>query len=325
MDTDHIRHLVQQALDEFDDRPLGTSARRAYRVARLLGNTQVAHRLHLELRPALAAHDRVTAVAALYPHLSAEEVRARHNEEVERFIDGRVPARLKKLGDDAPSMHFGSIDELATLYEQAEKTVASAEAEGFFDVVKQGIETLADRREIIGRIRSVVFDYLVATEAQLEASDTVSQTLARHRYRVDMVLETVAPELRDQLQAALRAARAEGSEARSQVLTTCRRVIAAVADHLFPARDEPFVDADGKSRPVGQGQYRNRILAAYGSGDTAERSFGSAIADLATRLDRLDELAQKGVHADVSEDEMEFGLAQTYLLVGELMRLRDAR
>lgn len=41
------------------------------------------------------------------------------------------------------------------------------------------------------------------------------------------------------------------------------------------------------------------------------------------RLDRIDELAQIGVHAEVSYDEMQFGLAQTYLLVGELMSRRD--
>lgn len=50
-------------------------------------------------------------------------------------------------------------------------------------------------------------------------------------------------------------------------------------------------------------------------------AFASAMGDLATRLDRLDELTQKGVHAGVSVDEMEFGLAQTCLLVGEMMRV----
>lgn len=320
MDRDHIKHLVEQALDEFDDRSLGTCGRRAYRIARLLGNVEIAHRLELELKPSMAAHDRVTAVQALYPDLSYEEVHERHQSELERFIESRTPRRLARLGDDEPAMHFGSIDELAVMYDQSKHWYERAEAEGLMDAVHDGAQTLADRREIMDRIRAVVFDHLVQTETQLEVSDTVSHTLARHRSRVDALLETVAPELRDRLQAALRAAREGGGEARSQVLTTCRRVLEAVADHLFPARKEPFVGDDGVSRVVGLGNYRNRILAACSGPGAGDRAFNSAMADLTTRLDRLDELAQKGVHGEVSQDEMEFGLAQTYLLVGELMR-----
>jgi hypothetical protein len=272
----------------------------------------------------LAAHDRVAAVRALYPGLAYDEAGARHNVELERFLSSRTPRRLDHLGDDDKTIHFGSVDELAVLYDQAQHWLDAAEADGLTDVVLEGAAVLADRREIMDRIRAVVFDYLVRTETQLEASDTVSQTLARHRLRVDALLETVAPDLRDQLQAALRAAREGGGEARSQVLTTCRRVLVAVADHLFPASDEPFVGEDGVPRLVGPGNYRNRVLAACSGPGTEDRAFNSAIADLSTRLDRLDELAQKGVHRDVSQDEMEFGLAQTYLLVGELMRRRVA-
>jgi hypothetical protein len=38
------------------------------------------------------------------------------------------------------------------------------------------------------------------------------------------------------------------------------------------------------------------------------------------RLERLDDLAQKGVHDEVDEDEMEVGLVLTYLAAGELIR-----
>lgn len=210
MDRDHVRELVQQALDDFDDRSLGTSARRAYRIARLLGNVDIAHALQLELRPAVAAHDRATAAMALYPNLTYEEAQALHMVQVDRFLESRTPGRRKDLGDDAPKVLYGSIDELAIQYEQAQQYLVSSEAAGYWELVKDGIDLQTDRREVSDRIRAYVFDYLVRTETQLEVSDTVSQTLARHRSRVDALLETVAPGLRDQLQAALRAARAEG-------------------------------------------------------------------------------------------------------------------
>lgn len=62
MESDHLTELVRRALDHFDEQPLGTSTRRAYRIARLIGDVAVAHRLQLELRPSATVHDRITAV-----------------------------------------------------------------------------------------------------------------------------------------------------------------------------------------------------------------------------------------------------------------------
>src|SRR5712692_6077597 len=49
--TDRILDLVRRALDEFDDRPLEVSVRRTLRIATLLGETKIAVRLVLELKP----------------------------------------------------------------------------------------------------------------------------------------------------------------------------------------------------------------------------------------------------------------------------------
>ncbi len=320
MNDDHVAQLVRTALDQFEDRPLAASARGALRIASLLGNTEVAHRLHLESRPSLSVHDRTTAVMAMYPDLTYEQARHRHAEEVEHFIAARTPRRLADKDADSPAVFFGSIDELFALLDQGVRMVNLAEAADAWEVAADGRQTLADRREIIDRIRSFVFEYLVRTEAQLGLSDTVSATLSRHRSRVDQQLQAVAPDLRDKLQSALRAARGGDRESRSHVLTTCRRVLEAVADQAFPAREEPFVGTDGIAHPVKQNNYRNRLLAAYDQSRTADRAFGSTVADLMARLERLDDLAQKGVHDEVDEDEMEVGLVLTYLAAGELIR-----
>jgi len=143
--------------------------------------------------------------------------------------------------------------------------------------------------------------------------------LERHRQRVDNILEVAAPNLRDQLAAALRTAEAEGPEVRSPVLTTYRRLVEAVADHLFPASKIPHTGSDGKPHDVKQGNAVNRLIAHFESGSAAERAAAAAISELVSRLDRLSEVLSKGVHAEVTRQEMEFGLAQTYFLVGELI------
>ena len=45
--------------------------------------------------------------------------------------------------------------------------------------------------------------------------------------------------------------------------------------------------------------------------------------DFGTRIDRLYEFTNKGVHAEVSEFEVDQCVIQTYLLAGDLLRITD--
>jgi hypothetical protein len=318
MELDHVSRLVQVALDEFESVDLAISVRRAYRIARLRADAVSAHRLGLEMRPLGGAeNDRGNAVKLLYPDLPYLEVKARHDELVGVFLSSRTPNRVD--ADTDSTAILGSIAELAAGHENATLALEISRKGSDWATMSKVTENLRWRREIWERIKSFVFEYLVQTETQLELSDTVAASIAEHRREVDLKLAEIAPQLRDQLQAALRTARLDGAEARSQVLLTCRRVLEAIADQLYPATDVPYESKDGAKRQVGQNQYRNRILASVESSESTTRAMRAAVADLATRLDRLDELTQKGVHADVSVAEMEFGLVQTYFLAGELL------
>ena len=318
MPSGDLLDLVIEALDEFDAQPLDVTVRRAYRIARLRGDSDSAARLYLEMKPIGGSiSDRIQTVAEMYPGLDYETVREKYRQIVETFIEDR---RMSESRDENPNVLASAVSEVMLGCEFLQRQLQDAERDRAWQLAADARTKLAERREVLERIRVWVFDYLTRLELQLASSDTVTAVLARHRAAVDRVLEQEAPVLRDQLQAALRAARQEGDEARSQVLTTARRVLMTIADHLYPASDEPHISADGAERAVSQANYRNRILAGVEIAGTADRAFGSAMADLAARLDQLDELLQKGVHADVSVGEMEFGLAQTYLLSGELLR-----
>jgi hypothetical protein len=90
-------------------------------------------------------------------------------------------------------------------------------------------------------------------------------------------------------------------EAISQAMSTCRRLIDAVADDVFPARDEPY-DLNGQKRDVKQNNVLNRINAYLHSvGVTGGR---------ATRLRRsLEDIygrVSKGVHDDVNGHEARY-------------------
>jgi hypothetical protein len=49
----------------------------------------------------------------------------------------------------------------------------------------------------------------------------------------------------------------------------------------------------------------------------------ASVQDLGNRIDRLYELTNKGIHADVSNFEVNQCLIQTYILVGDILRIAD--
>jgi hypothetical protein len=49
----------------------------------------------------------------------------------------------------------------------------------------------------------------------------------------------------------------------------------------------------------------------------------ASVQDLGNRLDRLYDLVNKGVHADISKFEVNQCVIQTYILIGDLIRILD--
>jgi hypothetical protein len=306
----HVLSLVSTTLDEYEDVPLHASLRRALRIARLRGDAQEAFRFDLELGLADTDQDSEADIAL--------GERWRHAEYAAFIQDRTADVEARNLGydRDGPVTYSGPIDSLVLEpppYEQ-ELSLQSR-------IENSNRQVVVDR--ILASVRNRTFKYLIGCETELRLSVTGEKLFGRHRRHVDRLLRAAAPEVLDKLSSALRRANESGDpEARTQALTSCRRVLVAVADLVFPASQSPHVDSKGQTRDVGAGNYRNRILAAL---DRAEgilsKALQAAVGDFASRLDRLDELTQKGVHSQVAEDEMEFGIVQTYILAGEVLSM----
>ncbi len=74
-----------------------------------------------------------------------------------------------------------------------------------------------------------------------------------------------------------------------------------------------------------QAAYRNRLwqyIAERVESETTRDLILATLHELGRRLDHIDSLANKGLHATVSADEADQCILQTYLLVGDLLRLR---
>ena len=309
--TTHILGLVTVALDEFETAPLPATVRRAWRIARLRGDVFEALRFAMEL-----GADEYFGELEPSPEISKLREMAEATFRVGRSTT--VEAKLLGLAT-VESLTMQPLEKL-----DIERKPYEDELSFRSRVKNENKRVIA--RAILAGIRNESFGYLMRCETTLRLSATGERIFDRHRERVDRLLRAVAPGVLDMLTAAIRrSGERDDAEARVHALTSCRRVLTAVADVVFPARDTPYVDSRGKSREVGVQHYRNRILAAIDATEstTHHRVLVAIVEDFAGRLDRLDELTQKGVHEHPTVADVDLGVIQTYLIAGEVLALSD--
>lgn len=83
---------------------------------------------------------------------------------------------------------------------------------------------------------------------------------------------------------------------------------------------------DGKSRVLNDAMFVNRLLQ-YVAETVGKHENGAVVqatlGDVDERLRALNELASKGVHADVTSYEVDTCVVQTYLVVADVLRIRE--
>lgn len=158
----------------------------------------------------------------------------------------------------------------------------------------------------------------------LELGDAAQDIFEGARNEIDSFVRAHCPKAAEKIVAINERIADNSTESRTAALTSCRRLLMTVADSLFPASDVEWKDSKGKSRKVGEEQYKNRLLAYMServkSGGN-EAILSSELEFLAARLDAIYEKTCKGVHVDVSAQEARLAVIHTYLFLGEIALL----
>lgn len=142
------------------------------------------------------------------------------------------------------------------------------------------------------------------------ADNTVSQLL------------DVAPDLGNKLWSALNTYESsETNEQFAQVITTCRRIFEYVTDCVFPSQNEP--SESGNS--LGKNKYKNRIFEYAKINRVSSTNTNLIIAStelLFAQWSKLNDLANKGVHAEVYREETRRCLIRTVLLLDDIISFK---
>jgi hypothetical protein len=193
---------------------------------------------------------------------------------------------------------------------------------GMFRLHVQKLQTVRER------IKARCLNYAISLERQLDAQENPEAFLHQVQTEVNNYFKLHSEDVYLKLQKAAQLAGSADAEDHSSLLTIVRRALAATADYFYPARPEPMICADGMTRVLGEQEFLNRLH------EYLSRQFGQSssvdlmraeVALLAAFFRRLNDVASKGVHANVTAQEAKQGLVGLYLfLYNVIARLQNA-
>lgn len=309
--------LVRRALDEFDDRRLDITIRRTARIAVLMGETALSVRLGLELQPfgGLPAANREDTLRLMADPSSWGDP----DGPAEEALDAYLALRKIEKSNNVIAHSLAELIHLDALFDEDGQT---------------GVGELraVHVRNVLAGVRHTAFAALCSWERQLTYTDVNERIFERFRSQVDQALAVGAPAVLDQFSAVYRrlrdAARTPGApvadEDLAQAVTSCRRILKAVADHVLPGMPGA-VNNSGHS--LDDAAYRNRVyefVAQNVSSTTVAETVKAAYGGLIERFNAVDKLSNKGVHAQLGLHEAELCAISTYLVAGELLAITAA-
>lgn len=327
-----ILELVQKALDDFDDSavPLSAIAQRALRIARLRHDYTAVWWLTREVAGSTDEAARARLRAELTPHFTDEEWSRTNSWVVETFVAERAAKNILPTGEIEAEEKVmpGSVAEIEDGIERlaavAQGSQPLAKDQGF-QVQDWAMLSAGQHRAVLGRLRHRIHEYLSQTEEQLIYGQILSDAFERNRRYVDEGLQTRAPETFEQLTAAYQRLREGTDEGRVHAVTSCRRALKSVADVLYAPSDGPVIGPDGIEHAVTDDKFINRLwqFASERGKDRSVEMLLVQVTDLGNRVEALNDLASKGVHAAIADYEADQCMIQTYLTIGDLLRLDD--
>jgi hypothetical protein len=319
--SDEILALVRTALDEFDDRPLEVSVRRVVRIASLLGETQTAVRFGMELKPlggSKTANGEDTQRLMADPSLWSD-AEGPANLAMREFFADRTASPDMGIGDNVMTHSLAEIefwigeDQRSKPYE--------------FNTAQYGTDLAIRRKmgEIVAKTRHRAFTHLILWERQLNYGSTNQGVFHSYQGDVDRLLSLGAPRLVDQFNSVYRRMREvattdpdkPAAEELSQALTTCRRILKAVVDHVLP----PEESDDGA---LNDAKYRNRLsefIKRSIESDSAGDVVKALTSGLYDKFRAVDAWTSKAVHASLAYEEARLCAISTYILCGEILRI----
>lgn len=322
---DEARNVASNLLDELEagEIPIESLLMKAKRMARLMRDTDAQQWLNYEACgyptefhiPSLGTCEKYAISSGrvigekFYPQ-SLPEIEA-------TLMTQKISATSSSLTNKTPPVVKDFVEKNATeAYLKTQIKIHTTLTNNYIQTAK-----------IFTSLKTSIHSYATDVHISIELGDIAERIFENARTDVDKFVRAYCPHAAEKIVAINERMSDHSPESWSAALTSCRRLLMAVADSLFPARAEEWIDGRGKNRKVGVEQYKNRLLAHISTSlesNGSKNLIESELEHLASRLDAVYEKTCKGVHVDVSREEASLAVIHTYMFLGELANISNA-
>jgi hypothetical protein len=304
-ESEHVLELSRDLVDdiELDRLPADKLLLKCARLARLAGSEEVKAWIRLETEG----------------YNSSEDISLRYMGKTGRWAD-----LAEKTGWYQP---LPQIEGMIATYTAQLNASGVASVSGEFSI--GAIQTLARNQgslskaitTFIGvrsRVLGLLHGFVTGIYYERQFAKFAETTFERYKRSVDGLIADKAGDVMSKIPAVVARLQDGDGEAISQALTTCRRIIEAFADAIYPPTDVPM-EVNGKAISLDASRHKNRLQAYI-----SERTSSSARRDrLRQNLTNLFDRVSAGVHSDVTSEEAFSLFLNVYLFLGEVLQLED--
>jgi len=302
--SEHILELARELLDDIElSRTRAESlVLKASRLARWVGSDEIRHWLRLEM----SGYNSSEEISLKYMSITGRWINREENwgywgplAQQEAAIAAEQ-AKLAALRTPDSSGEWASV---------AIATVTSAMTQ-----TANNISTLsAIKSRVLAQLHSFVSEVYYEKEF-----DSLSESIfERYKSSVDTLIAESCGDILQKIPSVMSRLSEREPESISQALNTCRRIIEAFADSIFPPTDET-IEVGGNTLKLDASKHLNRINAYVYQHVTSQSRKQKIRQNLSNLFDRV----SSGVHNDVTVEESNSLFLNTYLFLGEILHIR---
>lgn len=304
-EAQHVLELSRELLDdiELDRLPSDKLLLKVSRLARLAGAEETREWLGYEI----GGYNFKEPVAQKYLTLTG---RREKPEDPKAFI---VPlAQLETAIDTARTR----ID--ATKLNSVSGDMALASVTSVTKTHQSLAASISTYTAIRSRVIGILHSFVTSTYYERLFANFAESTFDGYKRDVDALIAAKAGDVLSKISSVIARLKDGDSESISQALTTCRRILEAFADAIYPSSDET-IEIDGNQLKLDASKHKNRINAYIAQNCES----GSRRTRLRQNLSNLFDRVSTGVHTDVSVQEAYSLFLNVYLFLGETLNLGD--
>ena len=252
----------------------------------------------------------------------------------------------KKSGDISEHCYVQSIEVLETekttaetrlsLTELKSVSISSANPSQFVHAPAANIPernvaqaTISKTASKIAARRAFLYEYVLSRHMELRVSSPAESIFSEYRQRVDDLMGQFIPQELVKIDSISDNLNSKNAEDWANAAHTCRRLLQALADNIYPARkdEKRGTGKSAKTIKLGEGNYINRLVCyceEQNSSGIFNGLLGSHLSFIGNRLDAIFPGTQKGSHEDVDLDEARRIVILTYICAGDILKVASA-